>query len=770
LVRGRTILVVGVFRTVGDERAGLDGPDAGSAQIVLAGLETDAVARICELYAAEEWSLDEVRRLRDRTGGVPLLVHEEASGWAHQRAARRADAAADRLLQARVRLASSRREIADSVEGIQRLLDQREAQVGGRRVGSPASATAARPDRCPYKGLARFEASDAAIFFGRERLVAELVARLPGTSLLAVVGPSGSGKSSLVRAGLLPALASGVLPGSERWQSVVLCPGERPARELDRRLRGADRAGGDRRVLFVDQFEEAFTLCRDDAERTAFIDCLVDATTDATTVAVLAIRADHIGGCAAHPELAELLTGNDVLVGPMRPGEIARAIEQPARRSGIDLESGLIDAVVADVAGRPGALPLLSTALAETWERRRDGRLTLAGYRQAGGVDGALARLAEDTYVALPEPARGAARRVLLRLCDAGEDLMLDLRRRLPRDELVAEDSDAEAAVEALVGRRLLVADRDTIEVAHEALLREWPRLHGWLDEDVQGRRLHHRLTESAQAWERSGHDPSELYRGARLEGAVDWARRHRDDMNRGERAFIDASEAEAAREIDHARRQIADKARTNRRLRLLVGGVAGLLVIALVAGLLAWRQQRRAEETAATEQVGRLVAESERLLDSQLDRALLLAVEARRRDDTPATRGALLTALTDNLSSERVQFVSNHRRATAPLAFVVPGFPARACVPVARRRRQRRRPDRRRRGSRPERPPARHRRHPRRRNASRDQTGRDRLHVPARRRVTRRGGRRRGRRGHGEDGRRGHRRRVAVRRGHRTR
>ena len=206
-----------------------------------------------------------------------------------------------------------------------------------------------------------------------------------------------------------------------------------------------------------------------------------------------------------------------------------------------------MEVIVADVAGRAGALPLLSTALAETWERRQHRTLTLAGYRAAGAVNGALARMAEDAYQALPAGSREAARRVLLRLCDSGETGALDFRRRLPIAEAAPEhDADACTTLETLVERRLLTVDRDAVEVAHEALLREWPRLRTWLDEDVQGRRLHRRLGEAARSWATNDHDPSELYRGTRLEGAVDWAAGHDADLNAGERAFLDASRAEA--------------------------------------------------------------------------------------------------------------------------------------------------------------------------------------------------------------------------------
>ncbi|MGH9216298.1 MAG: BTAD domain-containing putative transcriptional regulator, partial [Acidimicrobiales bacterium] len=371
------MLIVGAFR--GDVAApdGTGEPPGGAAsQLALRPLSGDAVGSICELYATEPWSAEDVSRVCELTGGVPLLVHEQASEWARERASRRVAEASDRVAVSRRRLVATRGEITDGVEGIQRLLEQRRAQLAGREAQLQARVVAALAG-CPYKGLARFEAADAANFFGRERLVAELVARLAESPLLAVVGPSGSGKSSLVRAGLLPALASGMLPRGRPWHSTIVCPGLHPARELTRRLHDADRPAGEPRIVFVDQFEETFTAGAERGEQEEFIGRLLDLADRPDTAVVLAIRADHLGRCATYPDLADRLTGNDVLVGPMRDSELRRTVELPAQRAGLEIEHGLVEVIVADVAGRAGALPLLSTALAETWERRRGRGLTL---------------------------------------------------------------------------------------------------------------------------------------------------------------------------------------------------------------------------------------------------------------------------------------------------------------------------------------------------------------------------------------------------------
>ncbi|MGH2949214.1 MAG: hypothetical protein ACRDPC_23670, partial [Solirubrobacteraceae bacterium] len=507
---------------------------------------------------------------------------------------------------------------------------------------------------CPFKGLASYDVSDADYFFGRERLVADIVARLVGASLLGVVGPSGSGKSSTVRAGLLPALASGVLPRSERWRLVLLRPGEHPLDGLRRALGAPDGAGDPigaalaraepdaRLVLAVDQFEETFAACRDEAERTAFMDVLADAAQrdDGRVLVVLALRADYYGACAAHPRLARLLGASQVLVGPMQPKELARAIEGPARRADLLLEPELVTRLVDDVAGQAGGLPLLSTALLELWQGRDGRRIGLAAYERTGGVQGAVARLAEQAYGTLGPDERPVARRILLRLAGSGEGAAV-VRRRVPLDELeIDRDQQAAAVLDALTASRLVTVGEGTAEVAHEALLREWPRLRGWLEEDAEGRRLHHHLIHAARDWQSGDRDEGELYRGARLASALDWIAGHERELNELERAFIDASRAEAEREAEGQRR-------ANRRLRTLLAGVAALLALALVAGVVALNQRGEARDAAVAADAQRLGAEA--LNQERLDRALLLTRAAVELDESPATRSNLLSVLLRN-------------------------------------------------------------------------------------------------------------------------
>jgi DNA-binding SARP family transcriptional activator len=629
-------------------------PD-GAWRLRLGPLDAEAVAGIAAYYAGEPPPAEVVSGLWRDTGGVPLLVHRAAREWAMARAGQRLDAAASRGTADRGQLRAAEAEIAEGVVDLQRLRQPPPEPAGGRGVV------------CPYKGLARFEPSDAAFFYGRERLVAELVARLVGVGLLGVVGPSGSGKSSLLRAGLVPALREGVLPGSQRWRQVLMRPGEQPMRELARALdvggegpgmllaaaQRCARAEG-RLLLVVDQFEEVFTACQDSQERAGFLgELLAAAGAEQGAVVVVGLRADYYGRCAEHPGLAGQLGASQVLVGPMRPQELRRAIELPAERAGLRVEPELTEAMVADVAGEPGGLPLLSTALLESWEHRQGRTLTLAGYRETGGVHGAVARLAERAWLTLGPDEQAAARRLLLRLAGPGEGAAVT-RRRVALAELEPQrDPHTARALQVLTARRLLTASEATVEVAHEALLREWPRLRGWLEEDVQGRALHRHLTQAAREWEAAGRDPGELYRGARLTGALDWAREHDADLNDLECQFLDAGRAAAEREVADARRRGEREARSSRRLRVLLVGLATVLVLALVAGGFAVAQRGRAQHAALVADARRLGAQA--LVQSDLDRSLLLAAEAVRLDYSVDTRSALLASLLRSPQATRV-------------------------------------------------------------------------------------------------------------------
>ncbi|MDX6677184.1 MAG: hypothetical protein QOE31_1236, partial [Solirubrobacteraceae bacterium] len=419
--------------------------------------------------------------------------------------------------------------------------------------------------------------------------MAELVARLVGAPLLGIVGPSGSGKSSLLRAGLLPALAGGVLPGSRDWPQVLFRPGAHPLEEL---AGGLAKAEGDGRiVLAVDQFEETFTVCEDEDERAEFVSELVKAAQDpdGRWVVLIALRADYYGRCAAYPELSSMLAASNVLVRPMAPDELRRAIERPAQRAGLRIETELVDALVADVEREPGGLPLMSTALLELWQRRDGRRLRHSTYAQTGGVHGAVARLAENAFAQLDEGQQTIARGVLMRLVGSSEGDADGAgasagagdggggaveRRRVPLAELEIErDENVARVVALLTDRRLLTVSAGAVELAHEALLREWPRLRGWIEDDRDGLRIQRGLSSAAAEWERLGHDEGALFRGTRLGEAVEWRDSRAPVLNRSERGFLTASEAV------HGRERV-----TRRRRIVLAFGLLGVALVAITA------------------------------------------------------------------------------------------------------------------------------------------------------------------------------------------
>ncbi|MFN2470887.1 MAG: PQQ-binding-like beta-propeller repeat protein [Gaiellaceae bacterium] len=504
------------------------------------------------------------------------------------------------------------------------------------RVNEGAIEAAGLPDYslspadvpCPYKGLLPFELEDSDLYFGREQLLDDLAARLSDVSFLAVVGASGSGKSSLVRAGVVPALRRS---SAEELRTAIFSPGAHPLDELPP-ARGAA-------VVVVDQFEEVFTLCRDEQERCEFIEALLELAAPERRV-VVCLRADFYGQCAEYPRLASALEDHQALVGPMTEEELRRAIERPAELAGLLLEPGFVEAILRDLVGQPGALPLLSHSLLETWKRRSGRMLTLIGYLQSGGVQGAIAKTAETVYRAAFSPEQQVlARNTFLRLTELGQGTE-DTRRRVAIEELIPRpEQEAEVAevLRTLADARLVTIGEGTVEVAHEALIRHWPTLREWLDEDREGRLLHRRLTEAAQEWKASGRDSGLLFRGTRLATVGDWATAHDRELNELEREFLTASRQASQLEAERQRR-------INRRLRGLLIGAVGLLALAVIAGAVALVQQRRAERSADVANGQRLGALA--LVEKQPNLALLLAVEGTRLDESPETKGALFDTL----------------------------------------------------------------------------------------------------------------------------
>ena len=578
----------------------------------------------------------------------------------------------------------------------------------------------------PYKGLRAFDSGDAGQFFGRERLVTELADRLAGAGLqsrcLVIVGPSGSGKSSVARAGLLPALRTGVVAGSADWFVTTMTPATEPYEALEaallriavnpppslieqlrsgprgivRGLRRCLSSDDDQVVVVIDQFEELFTSATPE-DIDAFLDALSTAIGDPTSPLrlVITLRADYYDRPLEHGAFAPIVKQTTVQVTPLAADELERAIVEPARQLGIEFQPGLVARIAAEATGQPSPLPLLQFTLSELFDRRDGDQLTVAGYEELGGLAGALAAGAESIHVDADDAQRRAIRQVFGRMTNPGEE-SADLRRRVPLADL-GDDPDAAWMIVRFGAARLLSFDRDsatrepTVEVAHEALLREWPRLVEWLSEDIEMLRSVDAVATSATTWDQSGREPADLYRGGRLHQATALALAAPDRLRAVDTDFIDASRSAAEAELGKERQRI-------RRLRRLVAGTAVALAAALIAGGLALRSQRRADDeaanaiaqretaeqqreaavtaadeaTAATEraELATLVSRSAAEADDQPEVALLLALEAHRRAPGPDTEQAVFNALASSTIPNLV--------ASAPLQFA----PGATCSP----------------------------------------------------------------------------------------
>jgi class 3 adenylate cyclase/WD40 repeat protein len=539
---------------------------------------------------------------------------------------------------------------------------ERVAASGALRIDDGARRSAAVRDALlaptPYRGLLRFEEVDARRFHGREADVERVLARIERDRLVAVIGPSGVGKSSLVRAGVVPRLRA----EPDRGEIVVFDAGPRPLGELAAlvaplvgstvgdalaTLEASDDGlaellgplGSRRPTIVVDQFEEIFTHDPDDDRRTAFLTALLR-TLDVATV-VLIVRADFVGRCSELPGLAAALDGATTLVGPLDADGLRAAIEQPARDDGLAIEPGLVELLLRDVEGQPGALPLLSHAIYETWRRRDAGRLTVAAYQSCGGVREAIARTADDVLASLDPTDKNMARTLLLRMTESSDDSTPDTRRRIDRREVGGLGERAEPVLERLVEARLVTSDGTSVEIAHEALIAEWPQLRSWLADDRQRVRALAHLRRASAEWDARGRDAADLDRGARLDDTVAVA--GAELLTPTEREFVDASTAGATGERRRRRR--------GRRI-LIAAGI--LLVVAVVAGAIAASQRNRADDAAqaaaAANQsaiAGQLLADARTALPDDRYLSALLALEANRRQDDPTSKGALLAALT---------------------------------------------------------------------------------------------------------------------------
>jgi DNA-binding SARP family transcriptional activator/WD40 repeat protein len=552
-----------------------------------------------------------------------------------------------------------------------------------------------RPRRSnPYVGLRAFDEPDADRFFGREALVKEMRSRVssPDRSarLLLVAGGSGSGKSSAVRAGLLPRIRR---DHDRTWLVSVMVPGSQPFRNLELALgRVSTAQAGDlawnlslepstlaaaatqitppnaRLLLVIDQLEELFSLC-DEENRDQFLDALTEAVTaeNGRLHVVATLRADYFDRPLAHPGFGSLMRDAVLPIPAMTPAELEAAVNGPAT-SGLEIEPGLAAELVTAVASQPAALPALQFTLYELAERGGS-RLTRDDLTALGGVAGAIGNRAEELFAGLSEHDQGLMRRMLecLVIVEASGEAA---RRRATRTELVAladgEAGSAEALLETWIQARLLVADRrpdtrePTLEIAHEAVLRQWPRLSQWIDTDRERLLALAQLQQAATTWSELDRDRGALLRGARLERALDATARAGADVPASVADFVGASVALHGEEALQATEAARRRARTTRRLRTQRWLLAAALVLALAVGAVAVGQRlaaiRNAEAARASEAAAEararaatsgLIAESDAVLESDWPLALLLAAEARRIDDSPLTRRALLQALT---------------------------------------------------------------------------------------------------------------------------
>ncbi|MBN1966457.1 MAG: protein kinase [Anaerolineae bacterium] len=579
-----------------------------------------------------------------------------------------------------------------------------------------ASASLLPPPENPYKGLRPFQAADTRDFFGREKLIETLVSWMGESGefarFLAVVGPSGSGKSSVVRAGLIPALWRGDLPGSEKWFIVDMLPGPHPLDELEialmriaadqasnlhepltRDQRGLLRASqlilpndGSELVIVVDQFEEAFTLVEDEDSCQQFLDLLHNAVTAprSRVRVVITLRADFYDKPLYYPEFGEMMRSRMETILPLSAEELQRAISKPAEQLGVTFEEGLVATMVSEIHYQPGALPLLQYALTELFDNRDGRRLTRRAYEQIGRTTGALARRAETIYAELDSVGQEAARQMFLRLVTLGEGAE-DTRRRVPRAELlaVAPDTDMmDEVIDTYTAYRLLTLDHDPatrvplVEVAHEAILREWQRLRNWLDasrHDIRQQRL---LAAAAADWLAAGQDTSYMLHGSRLEQFATWAAETPIALTQTEREFLDTSldwqrqqeESErerqahelalAQRAAESARQAEVSQRRAANRLRYLVAGLLVFLVVAVALAVAAFYERNTAQREADVNHSLVLANEAANVRDTgQTDLALMVALEAVAIADPPqeAVRAlrdvALGTGLRANLA-----------------------------------------------------------------------------------------------------------------------
>ena len=561
----------------------------------------------------------------------------------------------------------------------------------------------AAPGEPPYKGLAYFTEKDADIYYGRESLSQHISTRLSQQHFLALIGASGSGKSSLLRAGIIPRLRD------QNWLIHVITPGIHPlnaltnslgrdvdsldfAPKLEKMMRQktetlhligskfASRSNAPRLLLAVDQFEEVFTQCRDEDERRAFVENLLTAANKQGSVTILlGLRADFYDRCAYFEGLRELVSQQQEFIGPMNQQELVRVIAEPARQGGWQFVEGLVEQILEDAGQEPGRLPLLSHALRETWERRRGVAMTLAGYRAAGGVEGAIAKTAEEVLGRFDEGETAVAQSIFLSLTELGEGAE-DTRRIASLTELAETNADKplDDVLQTLINARLITTGDGQVEVAHEALIRRWPRLRGWLADNRERLRFERQLGDDAKEWEELGEDAGALYRGARLQQAIELVEKGKIEVRGGNGRFLDASreeaerearekEAQRQRELAQQRKLAAEQkkraedaetaSKRQRRLTQITFGVLSIAVIAAIfAAFFGIRSTKKEREAKANEiemnkhaniaLSRQLAAQANNNVDGDLGISLKLAAQAHQITETLEAKTVLYNIL----------------------------------------------------------------------------------------------------------------------------
>ncbi|MEH2285121.1 MAG: caspase family protein [Nostoc sp.] len=503
----------------------------------------------------------------------------------------------------------------------------------------------------PYRGLYAFESEQAQYFCGRDEAVRTLISRLAESRFLAVIGYSGSGKSSLVKAGLLPQLKGDRLPGSSQWEIASFTPGEHPLGKLVDIL-ARQQQQNQPHLLFIDQFEEIFTLCQDDEERKTFIRLIAEEVkkTEVETRIILTIRGDFLNRCADYREIITLINNippTSFIITPMSFAELEEAIEKPAKLHGVTFERGLVSQISADVVNRPGVLPILQYALKELWRvcieepESPEPLLTRKGYEGIGGVKGALDKRATILYESLTTIDQAFARRLFMELVQLGEAGEVTRRRASwERLEVVADSSQQLQRVVGLLAgsqQRLIITDEKTVEVAHEALLSEWKLLNTWIAENLENIRLSRSLEEDCQEWvQRFNKSDEALLTGANLAVISEWVNKTQPRLTPLESEFLhkslDRRDRQNQAELEQAKklqREAEAKAKAeSQRTRF---AIASAILIALCGGLgfFAWRlkTENKVKDVIAS---GALISTPKLLFDTgnQLE-AMIASVQA---------------------------------------------------------------------------------------------------------------------------------------------